>query len=427
MKNAPAMLFSGLTAALAILMLALAAHAQADAAAPKGANATPQGFTLGAAFRQGYDSNIILSAKPEGDTDSALSVNLAGQWSGPRWNFGVLYTPQAVTYARHTNLSYISQGYEQTLTYLASPQTQVAWSVNAAMYPQRGGVPGAGFGGVSGAGLAGEGLGAASDLTTGSTNFSVERQTSLRSSWMANVQAGWTAFSLDRQLLAALGTNSAAGPGEVAHSVTFGGSAGWSYRLSPQRSLTLSAGDSVIRYTRSGPKIQYSTATVQLSQQVGASWTLRAGGGPSWTQNQNAIALPGRQGWGYNASAGLVKQFGRSESGVQWQHTLQASYVPGGLSSDLVALQYRTQWAQNWSSSVEAGYSRQFSPELDNGAARGTAFVSGTVGWQMAPEWWLQAEGGFYAQPLSYLGQGPGTMRRVNAAVGIEFRPREGQ
>ncbi|MGH9475598.1 MAG: hypothetical protein ACRD1C_04625 [Terriglobales bacterium] len=421
----------GLGAIGMMLAAGLGVHLQAQAQAqaptaggspaPAASGGGPAGWSLGAQYLQLYDTNATLAANPVADTSSSLNLDLQGQWQGPRWSFLAMYIPQAAAYARHPELSYFSQSYRQFLTYSAGPHTRLTWNVQAARYPQRAGMPGVGLAGLSGAQSASQGLGMASVLTTGNTSLALNHQYSSRGSWTAGFDTQMNAFSPDRRLLAVNGS-----PGvsleESEHALSLEGSVEWRYQVAAHTSLGVSASDSDLRYTHSGPRLQYSSLAMQIRHQIG-TWSLHAGAGPSWTRNMAGIELNSLHGQGYDTEAGLTKQFGTSESGILWQHNLQPSYVPGALATDVVALQYGTQWGRNWRGSLSAGYSRESQPQAITALRFNTKFASASLSWQITSAWLLQAGGSFHAQPLAFLGEGAGNLRQVEASVGIGFHP----
>ncbi|MGH9488681.1 MAG: hypothetical protein ACRD04_13975 [Terriglobales bacterium] len=396
--------------------LSLRLHAQTTVSGATGGS--PENpWILAAAYTQAWDNNITLSATPQGDTSSQVALNLGGHWQGPRWNFSALYTPEGVTYAHHRALSYFAQTYDQSLTYATGPESSLSWSVSAAMYPQRGGLPGGAINGGLGAALtAGQGLGVGSDLTDGTTTLNWQQKVSARSTWSAGVNFGLNAFTPDRQLLIETGRQT---PLEAAdHSNMLGGTVGWNHNVNASLTLGVSAMDNRVRYTRTNARLNYSDVEATMGETLG-TWQLRLGAGPSWTQNLESSSFTER-GLGYAANASLTKQFGLSESGIQWEHTLQAGYLPGGVAHDLFGAQYGTQWATDWQASVSAGYSRQ---GVAQGAVVNTQYASAGVSWHPSPDWSLQGGGSFVREPFSLLGEGAGSLRRESVFVSLRFAP----
>ncbi|MGH9520352.1 MAG: hypothetical protein ACRD2D_11915, partial [Terriglobales bacterium] len=159
--NNPGLIRLPLLALGMMLAPALGLHLRAQTSAAGAGEPSP--WTAALQFTQGYDSNVSLAAShPVGDTTSQLALELGGHWQGSRWGFNALYTPNALAYARHAELDYFGQGYQQDLSFAAAPHTKLTWSVLAQRYPQRGGSPGLLGGGLTAVAGASQGLGLSS-------------------------------------------------------------------------------------------------------------------------------------------------------------------------------------------------------------------------------------------------------------------------
>lgn len=402
-----------------MLAAALGLHLRAQTPAAGAGESSP--WTAAAQFTQGYDSNVTLAAvHPQGDSSSQLALQLGGNWQGPRWGFFASYDPAAAAYLNHPKLDYFGQSYSQDLSYAASTHTKIDWSAAASHYPQRGGLPGVGAGGLAGAASASQGLGQASVLTGGSTSLSISQQYSQFSSWSASVNGGENVFSPDHRLLT---VNSALGnQGLNLHTLSFGGNLGWSHQVSEARTLTLGAGDSEIRYGSGGSKLRYVSAEAGVDQKLGGAWTAHLGGGPSWTQSLGGVSIASLNGWGYAADTSLTTQQGRTTEGVSWQHSTRASLAPGGLATDTIALQFGTQWGHAWSGSLGAGYSR-LANALGPGHTEATTYTAASLSHRLATAWWFQASASFNSQPALFFGQSGGDLRRVEFNLGVRFQP----
>lgn len=408
-----------LAIAMGILVAAgLGLHLRAQTPAAGAAPASP--WIASAQYSQGYDSNVTLaSAHPAGDTTSQLALELGGQWQGPRWGFESLFTPTGMAYARHSDLDFISEGYQQTVNYAATPHTKLNWALQAQRYPQRGGMPGGLGGGLGAVIAASQGLGQGSVITTGSSSVGLQHQSSLFTTWSANLNASLNAYSPDARFLLLASPLAAAAR---TRALSYGGGLGWTHQVSEQRSLEVNASDNEIGYSHGGARLRTLNLQGGIDQKLGGPWQLQLLAGPSWTQNLGATSIGSLQGYGYAATAGLTAIVGRSTSGVSWQHSQQASLTPGGIATDVIGLHYAFQWTQSWSLSTGLGYSRTANPARAGVGQLGSSFAAAQLAHKLGSGWWLQAGASFNTEPAALFGESGGNLRRFQANLGIRYQ-----
>ena len=411
---------------ISLLLLGLGGALMAGWTAPLRAQAppeTPRGWQASGQLLQGYDSNIFLTlAQPQADSTTQVRLSLARHWGGPHWSFTAAYTPQGFAYAAHSRLDYLAHAYQQDWIYGLGPHTQLHWTVNAERYPERGASPQIGDG-LAAVAVASQVLALETVLTGAQTSLTLSHQSSPRSTWTAGGVGALQAFRPDTALLnqaspsfseSALRAQSRSGGGNVA----------WSYELRPERTLQLSALDNEMWFTNPYQRLRFADALVSIQQQLGGSVTLQLGAGPSWTwvlRNANGATAGNLPGQSYAANASLTKHQGHGQYGLTWQHADQMGLVPGGVTTDLLAVQYQWQ-SGHWSAAVSAGRS-SFAGAGGGSAAQNSLYAAGQLSYQVGAECWLRVSSSLNAQAVP-LGFGTtGNLRRSQVSLGIVYQP----
>ncbi|HUX66433.1 MAG TPA: hypothetical protein VMV31_02980 [Terriglobales bacterium] len=388
------------------------------------APAPAPGWQFSGQVQQGFDSNVLVSpTHPESDATTQLLLSLGRKWTGPGWSFSAAYLPEAETFARHTSLGYVAQSYRQDWQYALGRHTRLSWTANAARYPERGGAPGMAAGGQT-ANLA---MALGSVLSNASSTLTLSHQYSLRASWSAGVNGGVQAFSPDTSLLAQLPANTLA-PAR-SQSRIGGGSLGWSYRLSQRRTLQISATDTEMWFTNPAQRLRYGNVQVSLQQQLGSGYSLQLGAGPSWSwrlQRGPGAALANLPGQSYAANASLTHQVGRSQYGLSWEHGVQAGTVPGGVTTDMLGLQYGLQWGQAWSGSLGLGrnaFTGQASAQAPPASQhQESLYASGQLSYRIVNDWTLQVHASFMTQAIPTSSPLLAQLRRLQCSLGIAYQ-----
>jgi hypothetical protein len=404
--------------AVVALELGLRLWAQAPAGAAGGG--TNAGWQLTAEVDQGYDSDAMLSlARPQGDATTQLRLGVGRVWSGPTWSFSATYTPQAEAYARNVKLDYIAQSYGQTLEFATSANTRWTWGASAERFPERGGAGLFGGGGLSGVSSASQALALATVLTGASTTFGVSHRSSLRSTWSASLSGGADWFAEDQALL---GSGGGAPAAAGSNSRTAGANLGWSYVLGPQWSWSMSGSESLMQFSGNAQSVRYSALQTGVQREFGSQVTLALSAGPSWSQTRGgggASAVAHLPALGYAANASLTVGQGQGQYGITWSHSLQMGLVPGGLATDVLALNYGLHGRGGaWSASASLGESRlagSFGPGMQD-----SLFASSQLSLRLASAWSLTANGEFIGQNLPGVA---GQFRREVITLGLLFAP----
>ncbi|HVA62668.1 MAG TPA: hypothetical protein VNF74_03000 [Terriglobales bacterium] len=407
--------------ACGVLAAALGTGLRAQAPA-----AGPGGWRVSGELAQGVDSNIELALDhPQADTTTQLQLGLERSWSGPHWSFRASYDPTAVAYARHPKLDYLSNAYQQVWSYALGPHTQIIWRSDAERYPERGGAPTGGLAPLAATANASQAMALGSVLTGANTNFALNHQYSLRSNWSASVSGGLQAFSADTSL----GTAGASGFSPTAllgHTHTVAANLGWSYRVGSATSVQVGAEQSFMTYSGLGQQVRYSNVQASVQQKIGSVLSLQLGAGPAWNHTLTRAAaaaafhLPGTS---YAANAILAAHSGRSQYGLSWQHGTQAGFTPGGLTTDVLALQYSLQWSPSWSAGLSVGQSRNAaaSTTAAGGPTQDSGFASAQLLCRVASRWSLQANASYFTQAEPTARGATQPFRRLQASIGLSY------
>ncbi|HWG37344.1 MAG TPA: hypothetical protein VN690_06460 [Terriglobales bacterium] len=380
-----------------------------------------------ATLTEGINTNVLMSFQnPKADATSLLQLDLGRRWSGPHWSFQATYTPQAVNYERNRGLDYISHSYTQAWQAALSPRIRLGWTLSYDHYPERAGAPSAG-GGLAAVTGASQAMAVQSILAGVNSNFSLSDQYSLRGSWTAGASVTVQRFSPDIRLLRALPGNTPVPP--VTDTRSGGGNLGWSWKLTPERSLEISATDNELWFTNPAQRMRYADVQANLIQQFGPDIALQAGIGPAWNQILKTVTtaqqLPGQS---YAANASLTTQQGGTVYGISWQHTEQAGLVPGGVATDNVALDYGVGWGRGFHAQGSIGEGHFTGLGADTvgttrPASQDSLFVSGQFDWRLGSAWSLSAQTVWSAQGLPVSLTTVGELRRLQASVGITYAP----
>lgn len=404
--------------ALAALGLGVRLWAQAPAAAPAG------GWQTSAQVMQGFDTNVLLSAtNPQGAANTQYQFSLGRNWVGPRSSISVSFSPQGAVYASHSALNYVAESYEQSWTY-AWQHSTLTWLSSVQHMPERASQSLGIGGGAAGAAAGSLSLALATVLTSGTSSLSFTHQYSPRSSWSASGTVGLQVFSQDVQLLASLAPgNPLTLQAADSRSHSAGAGVSWSHKLTERRSVALSANASPMWYSNPARTLLYSSLQASVQQQLGAGMMLSVGGGPAWNRSlDTAAGIGALPGTSYTANAGLTMQRGRTQYGVTWDRSEQASMVPGGVTTQLLGLQYSVRWGSSWSASASAGYSQYAAVTGAAGAGQGGTYLAGQINYRIATDWSLQTGFNFNSQFLPTAGGGSVPLRRAHVSFGLSYQ-----
>ncbi|MGH9485960.1 MAG: hypothetical protein ACRD1F_12985, partial [Terriglobales bacterium] len=161
---------------------------------------------------------------------------------------------------------------------------------------------------------------------------------------------------------------------------------------------------------------RYSNAEVTISEQISPALSLRAGAGPSWTFGQEGA------GTGYAAEASLADERGATRLALEWSHALEPSFVPGGLTTDLMALEVEQDWSAAWRGSASWGLSRLGGFNTATASARAATaaqFLAGGLSYT-AGAWRLSLNSGWDRQDLYSLA-GLAPLRRLQLSAGVSY------
>lgn len=387
--------------------------------------ASPNSWQISGQLRESVDSNVLLALqKPKADSSTQLQLALSRTWLGSRWSLAESYVPQATLYGANSKLDYLAQAFNQNLGYNLSPHTRLSWSTNLDRYPERGGAPQAGVAGLAATLSAGQPLAQDLVLTNLRTSLDLNHQYSLRGSWSAGFTLGRQGFSSDTAIEQAQ-TGSAAPL--RSHSDSIGGSGNWSYRLGPARTLSLGGSNSLLATTNPRQRLDYSNLQASITQQLGSVWSLQAGAGPAFTRVISTTATGYKNTHSYAANARLSRQLNGREYGLAWQHADQLGQIPGGLSTDMLALQLSQQWRQNWNAglSLERSNYTSLLPGVGASPTEGTRAawsVSGQAGYQNSNGWTVMANLSYLTQTIPVVTGQAGRFRRLQGGLGISYQ-----
>ena len=408
--------------ALAALGLGMRLWAQAPAAGSAG------GWQTSAQVTQGLDTNVLLStSNPQASATTHYQFSLGRSWLGPRSRFSATFSPEGQVYAGHSALNYVAETYEQSWTY-AWQHSTLSWSSSAERMPERASQALGGGIGSAGAAAASLSLELATLLTSGTSTLDFMHQYSPRSSWTATATGGLQVFNRDAQLLASLAPgNPLTLLATTSHAHSAGGSLSWSHQMTQRRSVSLSANASQMWNSHPAQSLLYSSLKATVQQQLGGGVSLAVGGGPAWNRILNPQARPasatGLPATGYTASADLTMQHGHQQYGATWNRSEQVSLIPGGVTTQLLGLQYSVQLGSSWSASASAGYSQFAGVNASSGGAQpGSTYIAGQISYRIASDWSLQTAFSFNSQSLLMVGGGSMPLRRAHASFGLSYQ-----
>ncbi len=377
------------------------------------------GWQTLAQVTQGFDSNVLLStSQPQASATTLYSFSLGRVWAGPRGSFSASFQPQGEMFAGRPALNYLAESYQQVWSY-AWPHTALTWTTSAERMPERArNMMSTG----SSAESAGSPLALAMVVSGGTSTLSLMHQTSPRSRWRVNAVTGLQVFTQDLTLLANLLPDNPLRLQFSSRTRSAGGGLGWTYELTPQRSITLSTNASQMWYSHPAQALLYTSVEAELSQQIGSGLSLNVSAGPAWNRVLNAAAgsraaLPGSS---YTAAAGLSWQHNRSQYGLSWNRSEQSSLVPGGVTTQVVGLHYQREWGRAWSAGVGGGFS-QFAG-LAGGGRNGTD-ASAQISDRVAAGLSLVASAGYDVQSLPAGGGGVLPLRRTAVSLSLTYQP----
>jgi hypothetical protein len=363
---------------------------------------------------QGFSSNVQGAlTHPVADATTQLTLQLGRTWVTPHSSFVLDYVPQGLHYARYNSLDYIAQSLQQSWQYAATSHTSLAWTSSFQQFPERGGPAQMGAPGALGLQSASQAQQAGTFLTSGTSSFSVQRQSSLRASWSAQFNAAWQGYRQDAPALAP-----GAAAQESSQTKSAGAQLGWSYLLTPSRSVSVSASDSDLWFTLPVQHRRYTSLETSLTQRWGAT-SLQVGGGPAWNAVvSSAVPAAGRDLGSWAGSAGLSQAIGKAELGLTWNHRVQAGLTPASISTDDLALQFQQQWGR-WQGSASLGSTRMASIVAGE-PARSGLFASTQMSYALA-SWSVEANCNYYSQDLAVASGGLQTLNRIQASLGIRY------
>jgi hypothetical protein len=363
---------------------------------------------------QGFSSNVQGAlTHPVADATTQLTLQLGHTWVTPHAAFSLVYLPQGLHYARYHNLDYISQSLQQTWQYAATSHTTLGWTSSFQRFPERGGQAEIGAPSLSSLQGASQAQQANTVLTSGSSDFSFQHQSSLRSSWSGQFGGSWLDFAQDAALP---GTPKAALQSSQTRSFT--GQGGWNYRLSPDRSVGLTASEGEMWFTVPVQHTRYANLQATFTQNWGST-ALQLGAGPAfnWLVSSRgpAASQPPRTLAG---SAGLTQQIGHTQLGLTWNHRVQAGLTPGSISTDDLALQFQQQWGR-WQGGASLGNTRMAGITAGQPARNGL-FAAAQMSYTLN-QWSLEANCNYYNQDMA---AGPGRLQplsRMQASLGLRY------
>ncbi|MGN6591434.1 MAG: hypothetical protein ACTHJX_00890 [Terriglobales bacterium] len=391
---------------LALVMVPAVVAARAQAPTP--------GWQLSGQVNQGYSSNVRGAlSHPAADATTDLTLQLGRSWVTPHASFSLSYVPEGMHYARYQGLDYIAQSLQQTWQYAAGSHTTLAWTSSFQRFPERGGQAQMGAASLASLQSASQAQQADTFLTSGTTSFSVQRQTSLRANWSAQLTGSWLGFQQD----AAVATT----PGfslQSSQTKSLSSQLGWNYRLTADRSVGVSANEGEMWFTLPVQHTRYANLEATLSQAWGAtSLQLGAGPGFNWVVSSAGPAA-GQPPRSWAADASLRQQIARTQLGLSWNHRVQAGLTPGSISTDQLALQWQQQWGK-WQGGASLGNSRMAAIGGSQ-AARNGLFAAAQLAYALT-HWSLEASGNYYSQEVATLPGRVGALSRLQASVGVRY------
>jgi hypothetical protein len=379
------------------------------------AQAPTPGWQLAGEVNQGFSSNVQGAlTHPVADATTQMTLQLGRTWLTPHAEFVLSYVPQGLHYARYHHLDYLAQSLQQTWQYAATGHTTLGWTSSFQRFPERGGQAEMGAPTLSSLQGASQAQQSSAVLTSGASSFSLQHQSSLRSSWSGQFGGSWLGFSPDTAVL----------PGGAAPALlssqtrSFTGQLGWSYRLTPNRSLGVTAGEGEMWFTAPVQHTRYANLQATFTQDWGST-SLQLGAGPAFNQVVSsrgpAASQPPRS---FAGSAGLRQQIGHSQLGLTWNHRVQAGLTPGSVSTDDLALQWQQQWGR-WSASASLGNTRM-AGIVAGEPARNGLFTAARIACALA-NWSVEASGDYYSQDMA---AAPGRLlplSRLQASLGVRY------
>ncbi len=408
--------------AFAALGLGLRLWAQAPVAVSSATANTNWQFS--AQLNQGWDSDPLLSlSNPRGDSTTQLQLTLGKRWAGRNWSFDASYTPEGMNYTSNPKLDYIAQSYQQDWTVALGPHTQFSWTATAQRFPERSGGMSTGAG-VAALASTDQTMALAMIASGGNTAIAFHHQSSLRSTWNANLTYAQQWYSIDTALAGSAAASFLPG---ITGSHTIGGGGGWSYQLAPQSAFSLTVTGNQLWYGAAAPPMQYANLQASISQGLGGGMVLKLGAGPSWNHYSRPPAgVPaGAQlpSLGYAASASLLAGDATSgQYGITWDHAEQMGQVPGGVTTDSLAMQYAWQWGRNWSATTSIGENR-FAGVAGSPGGQESVFASGQLSWRIASAWSLRANATYSGERLPVSSVALANFRREQYSLGLQFQP----
>lgn len=388
-----------------------------------------------AAVTQGMDSNIFMSFDhPTTAATTDMQLSLARHWLWPHSGFSLLYVPTGEIFAGHSELNYFGQSGAADWSYRWR-HTTLDWSSHAERMPERAGNLQAGLSGVAAVASNTQAMALATVLSGAMTGLRLTHQYSLRSSWSANVSAGLQSFTQDKRLAANLAAGSSALQQPQSNAHTLGAGLGWSYQMTPRRSFGLNAGQTEMFYAHPSRRLLYTNVEASLTQQLSSAVSVFVRGGPAWNHTSGTLTRP-LPGQSYSAGAGIDLVQGQTHYGASWSHAETAGYVPGGITTDTLALDYGLSWGRSWSGSISLGRSlyRGFYGVTPAGGAGGehSVYAAAQLSYRIATAWTMQAWGSYSTQTLPMYAEtgvgGPAVaisqpIARGRYGVGLFYQP----
>lgn len=380
-----------------------------------GAQAPEPGWRLAGEVSQGYSSNVQGAlSHPVADATTQVTLQLGHTWTTPHANFTLTYLPEGMHYARYQRLDYIAQSLQQSWQYEASRHTTLEWTSAFQRFPERGGQAQLGPLSLTNLQSASQAQQSNTFLTSGSSSFGLRQQTSLRASWSAQVSGSWLGFQQD----AAVAGGAGAAGLESSQTRTITTQAGWSYLLTPDRSLGVTAYEGEMWFTLPVQHTRFENMEATLRQSWGAT-SLQVGAGPEFNQVVSSRgAAAGQPPRSWVADASLTQQIAQTHVGLSWNHRVQAGLAPGSISTDNLGLQWQQQWGR-WQGGGSLGNSRMAGVAAGQPARNGL-YASAQVGYGLA-HWSLTANCSYFSQEVATLPGRLGALSRLQAALGVRY------
>jgi len=327
-------------------------------------------FSGSGATTETFDDNIFLAGDEnrQGDLQSNLQFRGSATFKSRRLRFEADFVPRFSLYNRFDQLNYFSESYIQDAEYRLSARQSLHWTATISHYPARAnGAPSSDNFGIDTQALQSpQAILQGTTTTQASTGLGFSRSVSARTQFTANANVSYNEVKPDTAVPNAIFQT-------TQRSRSLAGSLGWSYTLSPGRTIGLQADYSYFLFSQDHHHQNYENAQLRFEQRVRKHFRAYLSGGPAWQESSVDRTL-GRQLLTYTAAGGLSYDKNNDNINLSYTHSQQLATLPTGLNSDLASLLYQRRW-KRFVSSASVGYSRTVS-EINSGLGN-TYYVSG--------------------------------------------------